>query len=37
MVTALGLAGLARRISERLFLVACLSVGVVVIGARLHR
>ncbi len=33
MVTALGLAGLARRISERLFLVACLSVGVVVIGA----
>jgi arabinofuranan 3-O-arabinosyltransferase len=32
MVTALGLAGLARRIPERLFQVACLSVGVVVIA-----
>jgi arabinofuranan 3-O-arabinosyltransferase len=31
MVTALGLAGLARRIPERLFLVASLSFGVVVI------
>ena len=33
VVAALGLAGLARRIPERLFLVACLSVGVVVIAA----
>ncbi len=32
MVTGLGLAGLARRIPERLFLVACFSVGVMVIG-----
>jgi arabinofuranan 3-O-arabinosyltransferase len=32
MVTALGLCGLARRIPERLFLVACLVVGVVIIA-----
>ena len=32
MVAALGLTGLARRIPERLFLVACLCVGVLVIG-----
>ena len=32
VVTAIGLCGLARRIPERLFLVACLMVGVVVIA-----